>query len=62
MGELKGLYVSEELHKRIKVLAAKEGKPLKEVVEQLLDEGIVRGQGNDSDRDKQRNHPTIRRR
>lgn len=36
MGELKGLYINPELHKKIKILAAQRGETLKETVEHLL--------------------------
>ena len=53
MGELKGLYISEELHRRIKELAAREGVTIREAVEGILT-AELEGTENGTDRGKPR--------
>jgi len=55
VSELKGLYISDALHKKIKELAAREGATIRAVVERVLTEELkkTRGQGNGRDQDQE---------
>lgn len=57
MSELKGLYISDQLHKQIKELAAREGETIRAVVERVLTQELkkTRGTGDGTDTDKGRN-------
>jgi plasmid stability protein len=37
---MKAIYVEDDIHRRLKVLAARRGRALKQVVQQLLDRGL----------------------
>lgn len=52
MGELKGLYIDNELHRKIKMLAAKEGVTIREAVERMLLDELHRREKNDKDTTK----------
>lgn len=54
MGKLRGLYVDDDLHRRIKTLAAQEGITIREMVEKLLtDELKNRGENGKNSTEKQ---------
>lgn len=53
MGELKGLYISEDLHRRVKEMAAREGVTIREAVEGIL-KAELQGTAHGDDRDKPR--------
>ena len=44
---MKAIYLDDRLHRRVKRIAARRGRPLKEVVESLLDRAI-RDESHDS--------------
>jgi hypothetical protein len=47
MKTLKAIYVDERLHRRVKLLAVRSGRPLKDIVESLLD-GALRERSPDA--------------
>ena len=51
--KLKGVYVAREVHQKIKLLAAREGKSIKEIAEELIEKELQGSKGNDSN-DKQK--------
>jgi hypothetical protein len=56
MGELKGLYIEEDLHREIKEMAAREGITIREAVEAILRRELKKkGERDGEDR---RNEPT----
>lgn len=50
MGDLKGLYIDPELHKKIKALAAAEGIPLRQYIEQILRDEVQKDDDSGSQR------------
>ena len=38
---MKAIYVDDEIHRRLKIVAARRGRALKQVVEMLLDRGLL---------------------
>lgn len=56
MGDLKGLYISDALHRRVKEYAAREGMTIREAVEAILEQKIKKnGVDNGLHRDKGEN-------